>query len=63
MGMFIGASIAAVAGLVIGFVAGLIAYQRSRRWCTACGATLQCLVCQPPPAKRTSAAVQSRRQP
>ena len=36
---------AAVAGLVLGFVAGMRTYQRSRRWCAVCGATLTCLTC------------------
>lgn len=36
---------AAIAGLVLGFIAGMATYQRSRRWCPVCGATLRCLTC------------------
>ncbi|GAB3804126.1 hypothetical protein [Micromonospora zhanjiangensis] len=39
-------SIAVVAGLVVGFVAGLCAYRASRRWCAACGDILTCPTCR-----------------
>jgi hypothetical protein len=31
---------------VLGFVAGFVTYQKSRRWCTVCGATLSCAPCR-----------------
>ena len=39
-------SIAVIAGLVVGFVAGLCAYRASRRWCAACGDILTCPTCR-----------------
>lgn len=42
-------TLAAVAGLVIGFVGGLCAYRSSRRWCGGCGASLSCWTCAGPP--------------
>lgn len=38
-------AVAAVAALLIGFVAGMCTYRASRRWCPVCGATLTCGVC------------------
>jgi hypothetical protein len=43
--MFVGEMIVGVAGLALGFVAGLLIYQKSRRWCGVCGATLRCFEC------------------
>jgi len=49
--------VAAVAGLVIGFVAGLVTLRRSQQWCPACGDTLKGLRCvgdpAPPQARQT----------
>ncbi|MEH1016898.1 hypothetical protein V6U90_27830 [Micromonospora sp. CPCC 206060] len=39
------ATVAAVAGLVTGFVGGLCAYRSSRRWCGICGDALTCATC------------------
>lgn len=36
---------AAAAGLVIGFLAGLVTFKRSLRWCSGCGAVLRCPEC------------------
>jgi len=43
--MIVGAVVAAVTSLVAGFVAGLLIYQKSRRWCAVCGANLRCPEC------------------
>lgn len=42
------ATLAALAGLVIGFVGGLCAYRSSRRWCGGCGGSLTCRACTDP---------------
>jgi len=42
--------LAAIPALLVGFVAGLVTYRKSRRWCVVCGATLRCPDC----AARTS---------
>ena len=41
---------AVVAALVVGFLAGLLTFKRSLRWCPQCGETLRCPYCprQPP---------------
>jgi hypothetical protein len=36
---------AAVAVLLVGFLAGLLTFKRSLQWCPACGATLRCPDC------------------
>jgi hypothetical protein len=38
-------TVAAIAGMLVGFVAGLCAYRTSRRWCAACGGNLSCPAC------------------
>jgi hypothetical protein len=38
--------------LTFGFAGGMVTYQRSRRWCTRCGTTLTCRLCQPTPTTR-----------
>jgi hypothetical protein len=45
----------ALVALSLGFLAGMATWQRSRRWCTTCGATLSCQTCQPAPVRRTGA--------
>lgn len=37
--------IGVIPALLVGFIAGLVTYRKSRRWCTACGATLRCPDC------------------
>ncbi len=34
--------IIAVLGITLGFIAGLITFKRSNRWCPACGGQLRC---------------------
>src|SRR5690349_14684876 len=34
--------IGVVAGVLFGFVAGLLTFRRSQQWCSFCGATKQC---------------------
>lgn len=41
--------------LLAGFAAGMTTWQKSRRWCTTCGTTLTCHLCQPTTAPRTGA--------
>lgn len=36
-----------IAGLVLGFLAGLLTFRRTLRWCRACGETLTCARCVP----------------
>lgn len=36
---------AVVGAVLLGFVAGLVTYRKSRRWCTVCGSGLRCLTC------------------
>jgi len=38
--------LAVLIALLLGFLAGLVTYQKSRRWCTVCGATLSCAHCR-----------------
>jgi NADH pyrophosphatase NudC (nudix superfamily) len=45
----------ALAALLAGFAAGMATWQKSRRWCTTCGVTLSCQLCQPAPVRRTGA--------
>lgn len=56
-------SIAAIsAALVLGFLAGLLAFKRSLQWCRTCGASLCCPECTRP--LRTESATQiARREP
>lgn len=35
-----------VLGLVVGFVVGMVMFQRSLRWCPTCGAGLRCVECR-----------------
>lgn len=44
--------VAVVAALMLGFAGGMVTYQKSRRWCTWCGLTLTCQVCQPVSGQR-----------
>jgi hypothetical protein len=39
-------ALAVLCALLLGFLAGLVTYQKSRRWCTVCGATLSCAHCR-----------------
>jgi hypothetical protein len=39
-------AIAAVAGLVIGLLAGLMLASGKGKWCPTCGRTRDCLACQ-----------------
>jgi hypothetical protein len=34
-----------VALIALGWVAGMVTYRQSRRWCTDCGCTLRCTNC------------------
>jgi hypothetical protein len=36
---------AVVAALLVGFLAGLMTFKRSARWCPVCGSTLRCTQC------------------
>ncbi|MEO3926985.1 hypothetical protein ABGB07_24420 [Micromonosporaceae bacterium B7E4] len=36
---------AGLAGMALGFIAGLCTYRTSRRWCAACGGSLSCPAC------------------
>ena len=36
-----------LAGIVLGFVAGLTTFRRSLAWCRRCGETLTCPFCVP----------------
>ncbi|MEE6261743.1 hypothetical protein [Plantactinospora sonchi] len=47
---------AAIAGIVLGFIAGLCAYRTSRRWCPACGSNLSCTACASVGVRRNTAA-------
>lgn len=53
------ATIAAVAGLLVGTLAGLLVKPSTQRFCPACGVTLSCLSCEevnsgsPSPSQRT----------
>lgn len=38
--------LAVLFALLLGFLGGLVTYQKSRRWCTTCGATLTCAHCR-----------------
>lgn len=46
----------AVASLVVGFLAGLLTFKQSERWCPRHGTTKMCLLCErsmPPVASRS----------
>lgn len=43
--MIVSIAVAAVGGIVLGFVAGLCTYRVSRRWCPVCGEDLKCFRC------------------
>jgi len=45
-------AVTAAAGLIAGFVGGLVTFKRSLRWCPGCGATLRCLECAGQPTPR-----------
>ena len=45
MGAVLTVTVVAVLTLVVGFVAGLVTFKRSRLWCVECGATLRCVEC------------------
>jgi hypothetical protein len=47
--------IGVIPALLVGFIAGLVTYRKSRRWCTACGATLHCPDCAEGLSGRVSA--------
>ena len=47
---------AAIAGIVLGFIAGLCAYRTSRRWCAVCGGSLSCPACAGVSVRRNTAA-------
>ena len=31
--------------MLVGFLAGVVAFKRTERWCPGCGATLKCVDC------------------
>lgn len=35
----------AIAGLLLGFMAGLFTFRIKQKWCRTCGGTLRCLSC------------------
>jgi hypothetical protein len=39
--MILGAAIAVMLGLILGFVFGGLIYRQSRRWCPSCGASTE----------------------
>jgi hypothetical protein len=38
-------ALVAIAALLLGFLAGLLAFRMKQRWCEHCGATLRCPGC------------------
>jgi hypothetical protein len=40
-------AVTALAGLALGFVAGLLTSKRAGRWCPECGVTRLCPLCAP----------------
>jgi hypothetical protein len=38
-------TIVATGLVLLGFVAGMVTFKRSLRWCPVCGATLSCRAC------------------
>jgi hypothetical protein len=44
--------VAVLLAVALGFAGGMATYQKSRRWCTRCGTTLTCRLCQPTPTTR-----------
>jgi hypothetical protein len=40
------------AALLLGYLAGLLTFKRSNRWCPACGANLRCPTCESPATVR-----------
>jgi hypothetical protein len=49
-----GHAIVAIAGVLLGFIAGLLSYRQSRRWCGRCGGSLACPTCVPIGPTRSS---------
>jgi hypothetical protein len=47
---------AAIAGIMLGFIAGLCAYRTSRRCCAICGGGLSCPACADVGVRRNTAA-------
>lgn len=58
-------AVAVVLAMVVGFVAGLISYRASRRWCGVCGVSLVCPTCTdlgpPTPTNRPQATTKAQR--
>lgn len=47
---------AAIAGMGLGFIAGLCTYRTSRRWCAGCGSSLSCPACASAGVRRNTPA-------
>jgi hypothetical protein len=45
----------AIGGLMLGFLAGLLTFQRSQQWCVRCGMTKACPNCRTQPHTTTPA--------
>lgn len=44
-------AVAVVVALAVGFLAGLVTFKRSLRWCPGCGAVLRCPECAGRPSQ------------
>lgn len=58
-----GELLAAMAGLAIGFVAGLLVLKRSALWCPGCGRVLRCTGCPGQPTPREARTRLNTRRP